>query len=92
MKERLAEISKSYNKTAFMRICRILPAFGIAGVLNNGLRSWGEDMLVPMELRSRRARSCLRERQRVEISLANQTSIRDSPNFILDLPNTSTEN
>ena len=51
MKERLAEISKSYNKTAFMRICRILPAFGIAGVLNNGLRSWGEDMLVPMELR-----------------------------------------
>jgi hypothetical protein len=49
--ERLAEISKSYCKTAFMRICRILPAFGIAGVLNNGLRDWGEEKFLPMELR-----------------------------------------
>jgi len=49
--ERVAEISRSYTKTAFMRICRILPAFGLAGVLNNGLREWGEETFVPVGLR-----------------------------------------
>eukprot|EP00939_MAST-03C_sp_MAST-3C-sp1_P002735 g2735.t1 len=49
--ERLAEISRSYSKTAFMRICRILPAFGLAGVLNNSLRDWGEERFVPVGLR-----------------------------------------
>lgn len=50
LSERFGEIKRSYNKAAFMRICRILPAFGIAGVLNNGIRGWGEQLFLSENL------------------------------------------
>ena len=49
--ERVGEVKRSYTKTAFMRFCRILPAFGIAGVLNNGLRDYGEQTFLPENMR-----------------------------------------
>lgn len=48
--ERLVEVKRTYSKTAFMRICRILPAFGIAGVLNNWLRECGEQVFLDENL------------------------------------------
>ena len=39
--ERIAFIKKEYAKTALARMARILPAFGIGGVLNKKIRKEG---------------------------------------------------
>lgn len=43
--DRISFISREYYKTAFARIARILPAFGVGGILNKFLRKTGVEKL-----------------------------------------------
>jgi len=40
MNKRLKFIKKEYGKTTFARMCRIAPAFGFGGIINNNLKNY----------------------------------------------------
>lgn len=46
LSDRLAFVRKEYLKSALARIARILPAFGIGGVINKYLRKFGKEVLI----------------------------------------------
>lgn len=54
--DRFMRIRQEYVKTAFARVARILPAFGVGGVVNKYVRKSGKDWLLesykPMQKRS----------------------------------------
>lgn len=44
--DRFARVKQEYLKTAFARVARILPAFGVGGVVNKYVRKSGKDWLL----------------------------------------------
>ena len=38
MADRWSKVRVNWLKTSFARMCRIVPAFGVGGVVNNGMR------------------------------------------------------
>ena len=39
-RERFAKVAKDWGKSCAARVCRILPAFGVGGVVNRSVRTW----------------------------------------------------